>query len=279
MESSAYSIPYGISSHVKANLRNPYHAIACLAFSVVFGLSIFSWKAALTGTVIFTIATTMMVIMKNAHMLMFCFLLIAACSVFPILSPLAALVMIYFFLRRINLIFTHWRPIVLGLVVYILPFLAPQLGKFSFPTWAVVSISLFAGLVLHLSLRRLYIIGYNTENALMLMGAVPLLILLLILPFLKLDLVFEVPEFDFTGSPEFVNHGEIIGGAKHFEVPSSVAFSKYNHYVHHDVPPPPGYHHVKPYIRHAPDGDIELVKGHVRTNPDGIEENNLSYKG
>ena len=42
---------------------------------------------------------------------------------------------------------------------------------------------------------------------------------------------------------------------------------------------PSGYHHVNGYTRIAPDGHKEYVHDYIRSNPDGILENNLSYHG
>ena len=45
------------------------------------------------------------------------------------------------------------------------------------------------------------------------------------------------------------------------------------------VKAPSGYHHVNGYTRIAPDGHTEYVHDYIRSNPDGILENNLSYHG
>ena len=43
-------------------------------------------------------------------------------------------------------------------------------------------------------------------------------------------------------------------------------------------PDPPGYHYTHDYYRTSQDGSIQHVRGYIATNPDGIEENNLSHK-
>lgn len=45
------------------------------------------------------------------------------------------------------------------------------------------------------------------------------------------------------------------------------------------VPPASAYHHVDGYLREGADGNVTYVRSHVASNPDGILENNLSYRG
>ena len=107
----------------------------------------------------------------------------------------------------------------------------------------------FTALFFQILLYWLYCNGYKSETALSIMGTIPLVIIALILPFLK------VMHFD-----------GMMGDAHTVDV------------TPHDnvIPPPDGYHHVNGYWRTMPNGHTEYVHSYIRSNPDGIIENNLS---
>ena len=58
------------------------------------------------------------------------------------------------------------------------------------------------------------------------------------------------------------------------ELSTLVSTVEYNNYINAN----PGIHNVRAYTRVNSGGQIEHVRSHIRTNPDGIEVNNLSYK-
>lgn len=99
------------------------------------------------------------------------------------------------------------------------------------------------------------------------MGSIPLVILALLLPFLKAAAVDGVAGDGFSGD---VMHD---GGFAHDSVIG------HDGMMGHDgvVRAPSGYHHVNGYTRIGADGQPEYVQGYIRSNPDGILENNLSY--
>lgn len=221
-------------------------------------------------------------------------------AAFPFLAPFAFLLMAFFFLKRIQFVFTHWRPVLGGLVIYgsafvfldhsmryglyrLLPNLNWQhIDMTLFGRVNHYSITLFVGLAgavfIQLLLILLYRRGYNSKSALGIMGGVPLVLAAFLLPFLKLHTGFDTM---FDGADPM--HGDSMHGEP---MPEGYAAKA-----------PPGYHTVKSYVRTAPDGiesnnlsshhpdgtdpqpELQVVRGHVRSNPDGIVENNLSFRG
>lgn len=111
-------------------------------------------------------------------------------------------------------------------------------------------ISLSLSLIAHLGLKSLYKKGYSFRDASEIMAISPLLLISLILPILKLEIMFadpiDVTIADTQPLTESVN---------------------------------PNTHEVSGYTRISPDGNVQEVSGYIRTNPDGIVENNISYHG
>lgn len=126
-------------------------------------------------------------------------------------------------------------------------------------------IGLAATFIFHLLMCWLYRHGYTTKTALPIMGSTPLLIILLLLPFIK--------AFDgFDASIDSVDTADTIDSVDSIDT-VDVVHSAYTS----DVPPPPGYHHTHDYTRMGADGNLQHVRGYIATNPDEYVENNLSY--
>jgi len=176
------------------------------------------------------------------------FLALVALTIFglviPALHGVVALIALVLTYMRIRTVIRHWRPLLLGLVVYGSLLLAYYLSLHYIThtnPLRHVAFTLIV-LVLHLCFRWLYSWSYSPITALALMGIVPLFILAFLLPLLKLK--------------------------THIEVKTYVDA--------HPAPPPPGFQHIDSYTR-VMDGHTQLVHEHIRTTPDGILENNLSY--
>lgn len=260
---------------------------------ILFGLIIFlgsiNQGILFLGLLCFFIGTVVPLLWRNRVLFIACLLIGILSVAIPILAPIAATIVIIFYIIRINLVIQHWRPLLAGLLLYsgciIYAVVCPTL-------WGTVLGPLVFGIIasalLHKTLMWLYSHNYDTKTALGLMGVVPLLILAFILPFLKLhfdaapgDGIFGHTEgsvFD-HGAP--VEHAGISEG-----------------YAGHEIAPP-GYHQVTSHIRTLPDGipqnnlsyhgevspgtpnapGIVHIDSYVRSNPDGIVENNLSFHG
>ncbi len=224
-----------------------------------------------------------------AMMLVFSLLATAICMVFPFLAPIAFLIMVGLFIARISFVLNNWRAVLAGLCVYglalMLYFRFSWLGVLYLPVsqgirylfqllpasllQMLASPTIFlqcliltslAGLITfgyQMLLFWLYRHGYSTGRALSIMGSIPLIIIAMILPFLK------------AAAADGMIGGDMADGFAHDGA------------VGHDgfVKTPDGYQHVNGYTRIAPDGHTEYVHDYVRTNPDGVVENNLSYHG
>lgn len=227
--------------------------------------------------------------------MMLAFSLIAGglCAIFPFLAPVAFIIMIVLFIARIGFILKNWRAVIAGLMVYGLAFvlyfrmdwlntlyrpiyrgLATIVNTFPHVFFTVVHASLLVrvlaltalaaliAFIFQLLLYWLYRNGYSSSGALNIMGSIPLVIIALVLPFLKAAAGGGVD-------------GGMADGFAH-----DGAFA-HDGVVSHEglVKAPSGYHHVNGYTRIAPDGHTEYVHDYIRSNPDGILENNLSYHG
>ncbi|WP_416828473.1 hypothetical protein [Ectobacillus polymachus] len=207
-------------------------------------------------------------------MLLFLAITAAIVTILPFLAPVAVILMIVFFFMRLNYIFQNWKAIIGGILVYGSFFWMISNASHVYLNFLQALIACGLGSVfLHFYMKVLYNHGYSASQALEIMGAVPVVLLALLLPFLKM--------FDFADLTLF--HGHFSDGTTHVtgaqtEVPAA------------------GVHHVNSYMRTAPDGIVENnlsyhgpgkipntptvhVDSYVSTNPDGIVENNLSYHG
>lgn len=216
-----------------------------------------------------------------ATMLIFSVVVGGLVAAFPFLAPFAFVLMIILFFMRIQYIFKNWRPIFAGLALYGFVYMfyqnprilfllhapfrdvlytkhSPLLAQYvtaciqNFVFWLNIS---WPAVVLQIVLCWLYRRGYSASSAMAIMGSIPLVILAMLLPFLKVigaDAVFDTH----TGAM-----GAHDGMAQ-------------DPYVR-----APGYHQVHGYDRVEPNGQVQHVDPYIRSNPDGILENNLSYHG
>lgn len=280
---------------VTEQTRSPHHIIALLGIvSIVFCAEFLQSEIAVyVGYVLFFLVTAAPMLKT---MILFSILIGGLVTVMPFLAPIALVLMIVFFLMRINYVIQNWRPVLVGLLVYgfavflvsvnirsilgilFFPQIAPFLYSISGSTAMLLLPTLDAllcGIILHLLLIWLYRNGYTSTTALGIMGGVPLVIIAMVLPFLK---VFAEtgPAVDFAHT----SHGDA-------------------HMQGYAAKGAPGYTHINSYVRSVPDGiaennlsanhggdghqipeaKLQIVKAHWRSNPDGIAENNLSYHG
>ena len=205
-------------------------------------------------------------------------------AIFPFLAPIAFIIMAILFFMRIHYVISNWRPVLCGIILYATAFFLfdPSSSPFSlfyipnllthyilyipetildvlnvnnpyilnlYNLMNITTPCFFIILFFQLLLYWLYCNGYKFNTALSIMGTIPLVIIALILPFLKV-----------------MNFDGMIGDTHAVDV------------TPHDnvIPPPDGYHNVNGYWRTMPDGHTEYVHSYVRSNPDGIIENNIS---
>jgi len=290
----------GVAPHnwIVEQCSNPIHWLAVGGFGLLIFAGLQHIEILLTGLILFLAATALPMLWRNRMMLMVCLAVGIISAIIPIFAPIAIVLMIALYMKRILLVLLHWRPILSGFIAYgsPLPILiiqeAVHSGNLPPVEWGVAAIAgLGAMLCFHSLLLWLYKWSYDIETALALMGILPLLILAFILPFLKLHVGFGAHDMPFDPAHGgigidhgfvHVEHGAI--GVEHGAIVESGAIGaahlqSLGHSGHEAVPPPTGYHVVHSHTRTEPDGHVEHIPDYIRSNPDGIVENNLSYQG
>lgn len=184
------------------------------------------------------------------------------CVLFPFLAPVAFILAVVFFVIRIRFIIRNIYAILAGAYVYgvLAAFGASHIGLLGYTTYALAAAAV---LVLHVILKQLYRMGYTTTQAFGIMGLVPLLVIAFVLPFLKIPVVHG----DVVVSPDVYPDAGISYDAFHG------AHINHSSYINPYADEPTVT--VRPYIKE----DGTFVEGHVRTAPDEVESNNLSYRG
>lgn len=279
------------------------HAATC--FGVALAL-----LAAIVSPVSFVLlcaygGVRLLIMLLRSLWLLLVFGLIALGSlVFPPLAVLGILLVIWIVVSRLAYLAEHFRIIVDGLVLYLVlgalglgvgPVAGPAaLGSAAVlltPATAALAVGgvAFAVLVLanlvDLRLRAHYERGYTCSQVHEIATTVPFVLLLLILAIAGVAMDVAVD----------ANVDVAPGDAPPPDVsPPDAPLS-----APEPVPDPPGTVEIAGYVRSNPDGIIENnisfegprpagtpdppgyhgVEAHVRTLPDGIEANNLSYRG
>lgn len=245
--------------YVFINLIRPEYKTFSIAF--IIGLFIFyTWKRILTILVTAVIA-------------------FALISFFPFLAPVAFILMLIIFFARLGYIIENWRAVLAGFYMYgMAAFFGLHCYFFSIsPLYAAV-IAFLVTLGFHLIMLWLYHNHYTLKRAMPIMGVAPLLIILLLMPFVKaLDGFDSMDTVDSTDtSMDTADTFDTADGPTdaydlaHHGTPDTPG---------HDVSDAPGVHHTQDYFRTGPDGSPQHVSGYDATNPDGIVENNFSYHG
>ena len=187
-------------------------------------------------------------------------LILSVAAIFiPFLVPFAFIAMVWMALRRWAFFLEHAAAIGTGLGVYAAAgagtaLAADLLGSLATPLLITlqVVVGLAAGWGIDRIFAHFYGRGYRTQPLIEVMTMAPIIVILLFLPLFKffmdisMDAAVDHAGFDNGG----IDHGGIDHGGTHHG-----AFDK-------------------------PAGNQEVyVHKHVRTSPDGLPENNLSYHG
>lgn len=200
-------------------------------------------------------------------------LLSVLAAFFPVLAPFMLLLMAVFFVLRIRFVARHWRPLLMGVLVYGIGLSIGKWGwvvylasdPFERPVMASVLLSAVMTALFHIGLCWLYRRGYSAESALGLMGSVPLFVIAFLLPFLKMagaEGGFGEPAVFHDGAPGEAVHAGGAEPAAPQGMPDAIG----------------KLHYVEPHVRMTADGPVS-VEGHFQTNPDGLLTNNLGENG
>jgi hypothetical protein len=287
-----------------------HHQDLCRAVGSTAGLGLFV-PVALPLLCVVGAWRVLLLLLASRRWLAF-FIGIAVVSVFfPPAGVIAIIAVLYLLKRRIDYLSTHRSVIWFGVGLYSLAGIETALAGLALQalplllaggptTWAcagagalLVGLGTYflIGVYVDRELRTFYDRGYNTEQVLSIATTVPFIVLLLLLAIFGMVIEFGVDagvEVAPEGGP---GAGDVApeGFGEGAGVPRARA----------GVPEAPGTIEIGPYIRSNADGIVEnnlsyegvrlpgtpepsgyhQVGGHLRTQPDGIVENNLSYRG
>jgi hypothetical protein len=237
-------------------LQNPVHLFTIFFYGLICSLCIAVPYASLVAmgiTVVIMLFYYIVQLFKNIWF----WLIVIGCIIFPPAAPFVVIIMV---LLRMRFLFQHKKAIFYGIIIYLVPLLInysfTNMGdnyySYSHSYHPLIYITIFfsSSILIHCFLISLYKRGYVLKNAIILMLEFPVLFILLII---SVAGAFDGHLFD---KPVNDTH-----------------FSDAHYYDS------PGVHEVQSYVRHGANGDLQFVNAHLRTNPDGILENNFSYKG
>lgn len=257
------------------------HKIAVVLYSILCSFAIIKPSFAFWGPFIFFIITALTKMGDILSYMIFSLVLTTIASLInPILGFIASA--IFFFMKISNFI-KNWRAILAGVFIYLLPTLiAGEMGYYLYyliPMHKIlynlnVSYSIiqfiqlfiiggFAGFILHITLNWLYKNEYSSKSALSAMGSAPLIILLILIPFIINavgDLIDDVVSAGSSMADDFVSFRD---GYDTIDLDGDG--------INDNI------HNVKGHYRSTPSGGTTYVDPHIRTNPNSIVSDNISY--
>jgi len=240
MEQSVPSRRQITKSWVKRQTMTKEHWFAIIIFGL---LSVVPIPATIIGIVLISIGAA---IIRIPSILVMMAIVSIVSLIFP---PLAGILSFVFLLFKIKYIIQHFVPLMFGFLLTI------YLVVVSYSLSPNIFLFLFSVIGLNGTLRYLYRQEYSSSSAISIMCSAPMYLLLLILPII----IRELNEMDLFSEETFEDY-------------------EYEVYQQYEEVEEPGIHSVKGHIRENADGSTSYVRPHVRTNPDGVEHNNLSSK-
>ena len=242
--------------YVFINLMRPEYKTFSVAFIVCLFI-FYTWRRILTILITAVIA-------------------FALISFFPFLAPVAFIIMLVIFFARLSYIIDNWRAVLAGFYMYgmaaffglhwymDLPYRFFLRYFFSISPVYAAAIAFMVTLGFHLIMLWLYHNHYSLKRAMPIMGVAPLLIILLLMPFVKaIDGFDTMDTVDTTDAPmDTADAPADVYDYAHHSTPDTPA---------HDVVDAPGVHHTSDYFRTGPDGSLQHVDGYEATNPDDLE--------
>lgn len=256
-------------SFIKSEVKTFQHQIAIWSIPIIIISGYFNPYFLWGGLAVFFLVTSF----KLLKSIIVWFLIILGLTiVFPPLAPFVFILMIIFFFLRLGYVAENWRPFFYGMLFYgamafiiidtwefyqygisrIAYYTGALLGGFEFFLLASEELRLLIlsapvavamMLILHFMLIDCYRNGYKSFVALGIMGSVPLILISLLLPFLKIPI------------------GDVMMG---------------DTYAAKDPVVTPDKKYVAPYVRTAPDSMLE--NNYSYNAPDKIAENKDSVQ-
>lgn len=250
-----------IKKWTKEQLYSTEHWLSLLAFALITFFSFGNVFISLLGYLIFFVVTA---ISHVFNILVFAAITALITYLFP---PVGAVLSVIFFISKISYIFENWRALLAGIIFYIYPFFLVSINSnLYYPSLEyILFITIFTTVIFNFLLVWLYHNKYSTKNALETMGAAPVFVFMLILPFVadEIGAFLDFDEFEeYKADFSDYNYDQFETDAVDFDTEA--------------VDQNPGLHDVEGHWRETASGEYTYVEPHVRTNPDGIESNNLS---
>lgn len=281
LHTSTYSksSPYKIWARTQS--KTSTHKTAILLYTLVCGLTVLKPSLAFWGPFIFFIITALT---KMGDMLSYMLFSLVITSIASLINPiLGVIISVLFLLVKISNLINNWRALLAGVFIYLLPSLMiRQIGNFLFDLIPIhkvlfdlnvsysaiqlitaLIIGLLSGLILHITLNWLYKNKYSAHSALSVMGSAPLIIILILLPFIISAIGTIIDDMMSVGSGM---GDDFIAFREDFDTVDLDGDGINDH-----------VHHVKGHYRTTPSGDVTYVDPHIRTNPNATITDNISF--
>lgn len=258
----------GYASHLR---DNSVHWAAVGAYALLCAIGSVSQEAGAVLLILFAVGASLRALFRNAWMIALMLLAAGLGTVFPPVGIAIAVIAAILFLRRISFLLDHAVLIGLGLVVYGAAIVAILAGKdfaSAAVAWAELSplrdesrllVTAFgsgaiSAALLHRVLLSSYRRGYTTATTLEIMSMIPLLLLSLIMPLLKLHFSAEVPVEAPVSAVGVLQHGHVDGHAMHVASAPEAVLGHASHAPQPAVPLAALHHHHSvhvPEVAHA----------------------------
>lgn len=282
--------PY-VSAHKqwsKLQSKSSDHKIAVCLYSILCSLGMINSSIAIGGPLVFFIITALT---KMNSMLAYMLFSVAITTIASLINPvLGFIVSFLFFIMKISNFIKNWKAIFSGMFVYLLPYFI-ALGNLRYYIYICLSpinnllynfnlsheiiyyaniilIGCFCGFVLHMILNWLYKNEYSAKSALATMGSAPLIILLIIIPFIinavgdfiddimsaSSSMADDFASFRYDYDTDFYDSVDLDGDGINDNI-----------------------HGVRGHYRTNSNGSVTYVDPHIRTNPNSTITDNISY--
>lgn len=212
-------------------------ALACFLIINYFALER-NFFLTIIGLVIFLVITTF----SQLKALIAVAIIVSAISaVFPALAGILAVAAIIALIIKFRFLIQNWMAVLAGLIIYSYPIYIMYKDDYFYISETQHLI--FCGILFQVIMSLLYLRGYSSSGALSIMGMLPLMLIIFLVPYAISDL-------------------------------QNAAYC-YNESCYS---PNPGTHAVSGHWRSTPSGGETYVDPYIRTNPDGITSNNISHR-
>lgn len=258
---------------VKSQYKTSIHIFTVLLYSVICGLVAVYPNIAFWGPLVFFLITFFIKISDIFSYMIFSIVITAIASfINPILGIIVSGI---FFLLKISNFINNWRGLLSGIFIYLLPAIlsyfsngiiySSQYTLYDLNSPYVIIefmpvfvFAIIGALTMNTLLIWLYKNKYSAKSAIATINNAPLVIFLLILPFI-INAVVDLVD-DLMIDNNFVDFSDV-----------SDTIDLDGDGINDNV------HEVRGHFRSTPDGDMTYVDSYIRTDPNSIISDNISY--